>query len=121
MTAIPRIIVVASAALALAIPASAGGPGDIKVDFTYNPAAPTADIYADFEESARRACVAQTHGMRGLVKLTIQKRCQADLMDRAVMKMNKPDLIALHEQETGRQMDAVNLARRNAEPLSSTY
>ncbi|MEM9669077.1 MAG: hypothetical protein AAF950_09150 [Pseudomonadota bacterium] len=106
-------------ALALALPAAAGSTEDFKVEFNYNPYASEAETYDGFKRTARRACISETHGLRGVFRTQLQKQCEAELMDRVVMKTKMPSLIALHEAETGRTLDAVSLAKRNAEPSSS--
>ncbi|MEM7663002.1 MAG: hypothetical protein AAF292_12220 [Pseudomonadota bacterium] len=108
-------------AFALLGSASAGGDDDFEVAYTYNKYAPADEIYQGFEDTTKRVCRARSHGLMGIAKFETQKRCEAELMDRVVMKMNSPEMVALHRAETGRELDAVNLARRNDEPLSSAH
>ncbi|MEO0883848.1 MAG: hypothetical protein AAFY34_14115 [Pseudomonadota bacterium] len=119
MNTITKCLGASCLALSLVAPVSAGEVDEFEVGFTYSKYAAVDEIYEDFEGTARRACRAQYRGLQGVAKVQLEKQCRDQLLDRVVMKMNSPEIVALHEAETGRDMDTVNLAGRDTEPLSS--
>ncbi|MGB3627022.1 MAG: hypothetical protein WA989_14420 [Henriciella sp.] len=70
-----------------------------EVDFSFYRTAPVTQTYKDFERTARRACQSDST-MAKLTRLRLDERkCAADLLDRAVEKAGIPALITYHADQ----------------------
>jgi len=65
-----------------------------QVKFAYNPAEPAAAIYADLKSTAKRACEAS--GKRSLHVRTQEQECTAELIEKAVQRLSRADVAAVH-------------------------
>lgn len=57
-------------------------------------------FYGRLGAAARQAC--DSHMGRNLAALNADRRCTADALSRAVAEIDKPTLLALHAQRTGK-------------------
>ena len=89
-TAAAVIAAAAFSGAALAAPATAA--------FTYTPGAPASEIYAEFQSSAKRACVSYEKDIS--TRLAAQAACEADLLGKAVKALGSAEVAALHRGET---------------------
>ncbi|MFT3725383.1 MAG: hypothetical protein QM773_17575 [Hyphomonadaceae bacterium] len=63
--------------------------------FAYNPAAPVSEIYADLARTADYACT--TPGPRPLSLRKLDDQCAADLLAKAVERIGRTDIAAMHD------------------------
>lgn len=66
-----------------------------KTAFAYNPAAPVDEIYADLARIADQAC--KTPGPRPLSLRKVDEQCAADLLAKAVQRIGRTDIAAMHD------------------------
>lgn len=67
----------------------------MRVSLSYYKSAPAEKIYADFERQATRAC---KEGAVRLISLrSAEAKCVADVLDKAVTKLNRADVAVLHQ------------------------
>jgi len=79
----------------LAAPAAlAGEPQTVRAAFSFNPAASAAEIYADLERTARRAC--EFNGTRSLNMAEHEKACVKEMVANGVAKLGRQDVAAAH-------------------------
>lgn len=84
-----------SAPKAFADPAR-GGVLQVKAAFAYNPSASVAEIYADLARTSELAC--STPGPRPISLRKLDKACATDLLAKAVTRIGRTDVAALHER-----------------------
>ncbi len=63
--------------------------------FAYNPEAPAAEIYADLARTAHQVCT--TPGPRPLSLRKVDEQCATDLLAKAVERIGRTDIAALHD------------------------
>lgn len=63
--------------------------------FAYNPSAPVEEIYADLARTAEQACT--TPGPRPMSLRKLDTQCAADLLSKAVERIGRTDIAALHD------------------------
>ena len=66
-----------------------------KTAFAYNPAAPVDEIYTDLARIADQAC--KTPGPRPLSLRKVDEQCAADLLAKAVERIGRTDIAAMHD------------------------
>lgn len=66
----------------------------VTAKFAYNPADSAAEIYADLQRTADRAC--ESPGHRPLTRRKADKDCAAGLMDQVLKLIPRQDVAALH-------------------------
>lgn len=107
MTILIKSAIAAAAFGGLAATASADT--SFQASFEFTPSAPAETIYADFEKSAKRACRVDSREVGGIgQKSTIERKCRAELMDKAVQATGMATLIALHESTGARNRQYAN-------------
>lgn len=81
--------------------AAAPSPETFTVAFSFTPDAPVEQTYADFRETARRACRDTIDDIRLTPQFQRARRlCEAQLIEDAVMQSGLDRLVALHARET---------------------
>src|SRR4029450_6764573 len=68
-----------------------------RVAFSYFQSSPAEKIYTDFQRRADMACKEGSN--RPLSLRRLEKVCAADLLDKAVTKLGRADVAALHQGE----------------------
>ena len=66
-----------------------------RVAFPYYKSAPAEKIYTDFQRKADMAC--REDSIRPLSFRRLEKACAAELLDKAVTKLGRADVAALHQ------------------------
>ena len=86
---------------AFAFPATAAVNNEVfTVDFSFERTAPAEVTYENFQDIAERACRARVEPFSVTLKFrSAVKDCTDDLLGKAVLETQMPDLIALHEGE----------------------
>lgn len=70
----------------------------ITARFAYDPSAPAAEIYAGLAHRAQGACA--TPGPRPISLRKFDRACAADLLAKAVERIGRMDLAAVHDHAT---------------------
>ncbi len=76
----------------------------VSVGFRYDAGKPALDNYLAFVRQAERACTI-SNGQR-LASRWIDRACVEDLLDKAVARMDRPQLAAIHDLRTGNHTDS---------------
>lgn len=87
------------AVFAASISATAGAASNIDefdVEFKFVRTAPVQDTYADFRQTARRACRARSRTITVQSDFRNLRACEAELVGKAVHETRIPALIAYH-------------------------
>ncbi len=84
-----------------AFPATAAINNEVfTVDFSFDRTAPVEVTYENFQDIAERACRSREEPFSITLKFrSAAKRCVEDLLGKAVLQTEMPDLIALHNGE----------------------
>ena len=77
--------------------ASAQKPREIRASFTYYKSSPAEKIYSDFQRQAAHVCREDT--IRPIALRLVEKHCAADMLNKAVTKLGRADVAALHQGE----------------------
>jgi hypothetical protein len=72
----------------------------VEMRFTYDRSAPAREIYASLSGAVQRACT--DPGPRPIALRRLDKKCAADLLAKAVEKIGRIDIAALHDHPTPR-------------------
>lgn len=72
--------------------------GDLRVPFSYDKSAPAEKIYSEFRVRAMMVC--KEDSPRPISLRAAEKRCAADLLDKAVAKLGRADVATLHQGGT---------------------
>jgi hypothetical protein len=96
-----KTFIIATLGLGAALSANASTMEQFQATFKYSHAEPVHDTYADFQKVASRAC--QPEGWVSLLRapLYATRKCEADLIDKAVEQTAFPAMIAYHHQQVG--------------------
>jgi hypothetical protein len=115
MIAIRGLAVIAISGCAAIALASQGGADPVRetfsIGFRYDADKPAMDNYLAFARQAERAC-SMTNGQR-LSLRRVDRACVEDLLDKVVVRMDRPQLAEIHDVRTGvRAVSSRTLAAR---------
>lgn len=102
MTCFSRTL--AACAAALVIAGTSAADSTISVDFNYAPNGSAEQNYNSFRKSARRACRAEYRRDRlsAGVRQHLVNACKAEMLDLVVDRVNRPDILALHQSDAAK-------------------
>lgn len=74
------------------------------ISFRYDAGKPALDNYVSFARQAERACAAPMLNTKGVRR--IDRACVEDLLDKVVVRMERPQLAEIHTLRTGVRADS---------------
>lgn len=108
MTHILKTLTLSAAMLACASTAHAG-PKPKQVEFKYLASDTAEEAYEKFQLQARRAC-------GRMYSAKVKRKCANELIDQVLVKIQSPQLYALHSIETGRKSKTRQYASKHMAP-----